>query len=335
VVAFDEAVQVCLDFAARVPDTLLIITTDHATGNPGLNGTGSAYQKSASLFGSIANARRSFESLEPGLSRKPAAVEIQKLIAEATGHRIATAKAEQLARFLDGHSAPMYDSMKSLPAQLGQAMGNHYGVGWTGTDHTSDYVPLLAIGPGAGRFAGFVPTHTCFISTSSWRGLTSATPRFRSWPVWVPKRLKWNVGPPERSSPSGAILWWYWWGFCALDVRSDAIRRQEYLWAVFIFVFPFLNPFSLLLSCVPTGPAGGARPSSCPAHTTVGGSGTRRSGFITSTRHIIIRTSATSISSKGNWPRPRPPTTPPSNANRMTSIPWRTWDNASSARARG
>jgi len=39
---------------------------------------------------------------------------------------------------------------------LGQLLANHLGVSWTGGAHTADYVPLLAIGPGAERFRGFL-----------------------------------------------------------------------------------------------------------------------------------------------------------------------------------
>jgi alkaline phosphatase len=39
---------------------------------------------------------------------------------------------------------------------LGQFIGNHTGIGWTGTSHTSDPTLVSAIGPQAERFAGMV-----------------------------------------------------------------------------------------------------------------------------------------------------------------------------------
>jgi alkaline phosphatase len=45
---------------------------------------------------------------------------------------------------------------------LGQVVGNHTGVGWTGTSHTSDYTMLLALGPGSGRFHGFMKNTDAF-----------------------------------------------------------------------------------------------------------------------------------------------------------------------------
>jgi alkaline phosphatase len=38
-------------------------------------------------------------------------------------------------------------------------MGNHTGIGWTGTSHTSDPTMISAIGPQSERFSGIVPNH--------------------------------------------------------------------------------------------------------------------------------------------------------------------------------
>ena len=46
--------------------------------------------------------------------------------------------------------------MNSANTQIGQLLANHVGIGWAGSAHTGDYVPLLAVGPGAERFRGFI-----------------------------------------------------------------------------------------------------------------------------------------------------------------------------------
>jgi len=55
-------------------------------------------------------------------------------------------------------SAPRVEALNpqlaGLHGTLGQVIGAHTGVHWTGTSHTSDLAPTLAIGPGAERFAG-------------------------------------------------------------------------------------------------------------------------------------------------------------------------------------
>jgi alkaline phosphatase len=39
---------------------------------------------------------------------------------------------------------------------LGQFVGNHTGIGWTGTSHTSDPTLVSAVGPQSERFSGMV-----------------------------------------------------------------------------------------------------------------------------------------------------------------------------------
>jgi alkaline phosphatase len=62
-VAFDEAIDIALAFQRRVPDTLVVITTDHGNGNPGLNGMGTAYTNSSFLFDNIVDVKMSFPKL--------------------------------------------------------------------------------------------------------------------------------------------------------------------------------------------------------------------------------------------------------------------------------
>jgi alkaline phosphatase len=154
--AFDEALDVCLAFQRKVPGTLLVLTTDHGTGNPGLNGMGSSYEKSSSAFQNILNVRRSAESMASELTDKTTASRIQAFLLEATGWKVPDDKAGQFADFLASRWQPLLSTMNSAGAQLGQLMGNYLGVGWSGSQHTADYVPLLAHGPGADRFRGFI-----------------------------------------------------------------------------------------------------------------------------------------------------------------------------------
>jgi alkaline phosphatase len=62
-IAFDEALDVVLEFQRRVPDTLVVITTDHGNANLGLNGSGSAYGQSSFLFDNVMNVKKSFPEL--------------------------------------------------------------------------------------------------------------------------------------------------------------------------------------------------------------------------------------------------------------------------------
>lgn len=60
VIAFDEAIDGVLEFTRKYPDTLVVITTDHGTGNMGANGTGTRYKDTSKLFAQIANVNASF-----------------------------------------------------------------------------------------------------------------------------------------------------------------------------------------------------------------------------------------------------------------------------------
>lgn len=172
-VAFDEAIDVCLDFQKRHPDTLIVITTDHPTGNPGLSGIGSNYGFSSALFTNVQRVKKSFSEILKGWNvpgpdaTPPAKGEVAKpvqqdpkaiaqALREATDYQVSEEKAAVLATYLARKGKAQFTLMNSSVAQLGQLMANHLGIGWTGTAHCSDFVPLVATGPGSERFRGFI-----------------------------------------------------------------------------------------------------------------------------------------------------------------------------------
>lgn len=192
-VAFDEAIDVCLDFQKRHPDTLIVITTDHPTGNPGLSGIGSNYGFSSALFTNVQRVKKSFSEILKGwnvpgpdsapLAKGEVAKPIQqdaKAIAaalrEATDYQVSEEKAAVLAPFLTRKGKAQFTLMNSAVAQLGQLMANHLGIGWTGTAHCSDFVPLVATGPGAERFRGFIQNTDVFRHYTQLAGIDFKNP---------------------------------------------------------------------------------------------------------------------------------------------------------------
>lgn len=161
-IAFDDAIAVCLDFQRRVPDTLLVITTDHGNGNPGLNGTGKNYSESPALFAHLKDAQASFDEMLKRMGKQPSPKQVRDVIQEATGYLAPEEKAAQLVQVMGKKGSAMYDLMNSVPGQLGQLMANHWAVGWTSNSHTADYVQILAFGPGAERFRGFIQNTDVF-----------------------------------------------------------------------------------------------------------------------------------------------------------------------------
>lgn len=62
-VALDEAIDLCLEFQRKHPDTLVVITTDHANSNLGLNGMGGGYGTSSQRFATIKEVKMSFPEI--------------------------------------------------------------------------------------------------------------------------------------------------------------------------------------------------------------------------------------------------------------------------------
>lgn len=145
-VAFDAAIGTALKFIESHPDTLLIITADHATGGMQLNGVGSedfagkapAYQGTTEAFRRLLKFNRSQEAL----GRQTKGLDPKKFLAaahEATGLDFSAA------------DAPKVVSLKGL----NEVLVKYVGVSWTSKNHTAEPVEFAAIGPGASLFLPF------------------------------------------------------------------------------------------------------------------------------------------------------------------------------------
>ena len=88
--------------------------------------------------------------------------EIIDIIYQSTGCKLSEARAGLLAPYLAKKGSSLFDVMNSETAALGQVMANHLGISFTGNAHTSDYVPILALGPGSEHFRGFVQNTEVF-----------------------------------------------------------------------------------------------------------------------------------------------------------------------------
>lgn len=161
-IAFDEAIDVCLAFQQEHTDTLIVITTDHATANPGLNGMGDAYGQSNKLFRNVRKMRQSTGEIIKLLQTAENRDQMVRRLKRATGYTASTRRLDALDPFLKKKGYALFDGFNSENAALGQLLANHLGIAFTGTAHTSDYVPVLAVGPGAERFQGFIQNTEIF-----------------------------------------------------------------------------------------------------------------------------------------------------------------------------
>jgi alkaline phosphatase len=202
VLEFDKAIDVCLEFQAQNPETLIIITVDHGNGNPGLNGMGKTYGQSSWLFANVAGFKASFPEIlkaiksggkttseekkeedtkeDEGVSAVnnnrsysgftttqqvslPSPEKIVEIIREKTGlPYVSSRRAEVFRSLLDKKTFVLYEVMNNENAHLSQLLANYIGIGWASGSHTSDYVPLTAIGPGSDKFRGFLQNTQVF-----------------------------------------------------------------------------------------------------------------------------------------------------------------------------
>ncbi|MCC7376266.1 MAG: alkaline phosphatase [Verrucomicrobiales bacterium] len=154
--AFDQALVRVLEYRRQHPDTLVVVTTDHGNANLGLNGIGTSYRDSSHSFRHVARVRASFPEILKRLKAARNEADAIDALADTTGYKVPKKKLAQFLPFLTGRGSTLFDQMNSEVAALGQLLANHIGIGFVGTTHTSDYVPLVALGPGSDRFRGLI-----------------------------------------------------------------------------------------------------------------------------------------------------------------------------------
>lgn len=175
-VTLDDALAIVLKFQRRHPETLVVVTTDHGNANLGLNGMGTSYRDSSQRFRNLAGVRASFPEILKLLKTVRTEGEAIALLADQTGYRAEPAKIALLLPFLNAKGSALFDQMNSDVAALGQVLANHLGISFTGTTHTSDYVPLVAIGPGSERFRGLLRNTDLFRTYTDLAGIDYRNP---------------------------------------------------------------------------------------------------------------------------------------------------------------
>lgn len=148
--AFDRAVATAAEFALSRDNTLLIITTDHATANPALTDYTAA---GARGFDRILGSKNSFEWIEAAVSRTNdrSAEALAAIVESATALTIEAHEAQVLARWIDGEKVDPFALAGKGYGPLGSVLANHTAIAFLSPNHTSDFVELTALGPGADR----------------------------------------------------------------------------------------------------------------------------------------------------------------------------------------
>ena len=163
--AFDDAIAAVLALIGKREDILLIVTSDHGNSNPGLNGMGNGYNQSTQAFSTITNFKASHERLlsEWAKADGRSAEKITSMVQQHLGFALKKPEAEALLEIVSKHPIVEWSEQLCKPeGLLGQFAGNHTGIGWTGTSHTSDPTIISALGPQADRFSGMVKNSDVF-----------------------------------------------------------------------------------------------------------------------------------------------------------------------------
>jgi alkaline phosphatase len=176
ILAFDKALDVGLRFQKEHPETLVIVTADHATGGFAFTYSWRPEPLEVALPSGKSYLRRWYY---PGkneleiLGRQTASYEtildeagtdvdlLMEEVERRTGLVLTRAEAEQtLSRDAQGHAVPrdfseFYADYESAPqAMLGRALARQTSVVWSSGGHTSDPVITLGIGPGSEGLKG-------------------------------------------------------------------------------------------------------------------------------------------------------------------------------------
>jgi alkaline phosphatase len=176
-ISFDEAVQVCVSFQREHPEVMLVLTTDHGNGNPGLNGAGKGYKDSSKLLRNLQNVRQSTGEIAKQLKAAGAPEEMAAVLLATTGYKVSPDRMEMLRPFLHENGIALYNADESDTGALSQVLANHTGINFVGGAHTSDLVPLLAHGPGAEAFHGLISGSDIFFRYTEFANIRFRNPQ--------------------------------------------------------------------------------------------------------------------------------------------------------------
>lgn len=176
--AFDEAIQVAVEFAKRHPDeTLIVVTGDHETGGMTIGYAATGYD---TAFDILRNQKCSFVAFDEMVAERIAAgdfsfdvlmdmvkenfglvapgesAEVEALVMNDYEYaRLQKAYDDAMSGNVDGYEESLlYGGYNPISVTLTHIINNKAGIGWTSYAHTGLPVPVYAYGEGAEAFIG-------------------------------------------------------------------------------------------------------------------------------------------------------------------------------------
>lgn len=152
-IAFDNAIKVAIDFAAKDGDTMVIITTDHGNANPGLFYGDKANQQ----FDLIQHYKYTNEWILNGVNKSFTPAQLIERVEAAQGIVITREEALSILGHYDQlDETGLYNPRKLPYRQLAAIQSGYTSVGWGAMDHSADYVELAIYGPGRELLRPFI-----------------------------------------------------------------------------------------------------------------------------------------------------------------------------------
>lgn len=146
-IAFDEAVGEAIRFAEGNGETLVLVTTDHGNSSPGLIKS----KNVNACFDTLQHFKQTNEWVLQGIRPKDSPQQVIDRIKAAQGFVL---KKEEAAEILTHYTTlksedGLYNSYKLPFRRYAEIQKNYTSVGWSGMDHTAEFVELAAFGPGS------------------------------------------------------------------------------------------------------------------------------------------------------------------------------------------
>ncbi len=176
-IAFEDAVRVAVEFALEDGETLVIVTADHATGGPSLNGAGDEYFDSTAGMKTLKGMKSSYARLFDAYEKNKSRGGIRDATKQLLGVSLNEDEADAIIGAMNGAS-PFRTSefLRSLNGTVATVLGNHTKLLWTSQNHTADHVLVTALGPGKEALAGMTWNTAMFDAMLATRGLAFQNP---------------------------------------------------------------------------------------------------------------------------------------------------------------
>ena len=175
--AFDEAVAAIVNWALKDGETLVVITSDHGNGNPGLAGAGIEYADSGNGLLKAQNMTCSFGPLLAAIKSKP---DVDNVIGQVKDKYAIELRNDEAQFVVDGVEKSTFLSKVEVFGEdfshLAIALSNHTHVNYMTHAHTSDHVLVTAVGPGCEQFFGLTQNVSYFDAFLSHREIVWKNP---------------------------------------------------------------------------------------------------------------------------------------------------------------